>query len=901
MRHEDTPDIQPPRWADKLLEWRCSDYLLEEVQGDLYELFEERVAEIGLRQARRQYVLDVLGFLRPWAFKRKNSAYTPLNFPDMFSNYLKIALRNFWNQKVSSFINVFGLAVGMACCVLIGLYIRDENRYDRHWRDSDRIYRVAAEVFFGDKHLKGATLAAPIAFAMRSEFPQVEAVARLLVLPDLDKSTVQVMDREGVHPPFFEINGYMVDSSFFHIFSYPFTYGNPEKALKEPNTVVLEQTVALKLFGNVNPLDKTLRIGNKYGEFDYRVTGVFKSDQASHLNAHFFISMQSGSFGQWVSAQTNWLTNNLFYTYVKLRKEASPEILEAQFPAFMTRHAGEDMKATGLRRKLFLQAISDIHLNSNLDNEISPNGSITYLYILACIAGFTLLLACINFMNLATARSARRAREVGIRKVMGAYKATIVWQFLGESVLMSLASLILACGLVTLLLPVFNQLTGKALAFSIWQDYRLLGWPLGLTLLTGLLAGSYPAFYLSSFQSALVLKGKFSNSLAAIHLRRGLVVFQFVVSIGMVLTTLVINQQMHFLRNQHLGFEQHQQLVIPLPTEESQRTYAAFKEAIGKHPQVVSAASTTTYPGRYAILSIGLRGEGKHVQEAQDVKIDYVDYGFTETLGFELLAGRFFSWDFPTDTSQAPTAIVLNQTAVQNLGYTAQSAIGKPLYFDWQGQTHPFRIVGVVRDFHFENLHQKIAPFGFVMQGSQFGPRPGYLVARVRTPNVADLLVALEGKWKSLNPGTPFEYLFLDEDFQRNYQAEQRISQLVSYFTGIAILIACLGLYGLTAYTAEQRTKEIGIRKVLGASMGSIVWLLSQDFLKLVLVANVVAWPMAWWGANRWLEDFAYRIDISWWVFAWSGLAALLIAMLTVSYQAVKAALANPAKSLRTE
>jgi putative ABC transport system permease protein len=400
---------------------------------------------------------------------------------------------------------------------------------------------------------------------------------------------------------------------------------------------------------------------------------------------------------------------------------------------------------------------------------------------------------------------------------------------------------------------------------------------------------------------AHVLKGKFSNSLAAIHLRKGLVGFQFVISIGLVLATLVISQQMNYLQNRHLGFEQQEQLIIPLPTSESQKTYFTYKEEIKKNAGIISVTGSSTYPGRSEVLqSIALRSPGKSVQEAQDVKLGTVDYGFTQTLGFELLSGRFFSPDFPSDTSNAPTAIILNETAIQKLGYTAHSAIGKPLYFDWQGKTNTYQVVGVLKDFHFESLHEKIKPIGFVMQTRLTNP-PAFLIARVHTQDLAQLLSTVENKWKVLNPGTPFEYSFLDQDFQRNYEAEQRTSQVVSYFTTIAILIACMGLYALTAYTAEQRTKEIGIRKVLGASASSIVALLSKDFLKLIVLANMIAWPLGWWAMNKWLEDFAYSVKINWWVFVLAGILAIAIAFLTISFQAIKAALANPIKSLRNE
>jgi putative ABC transport system permease protein len=638
-----------------------------------------------------------------------------------------------------------------------------------------------------------------------------------------------------------------------------------------------------------------------YGKTDYRVTGVFKMEDPSHIDANFFTAMRSGEFGRAISGQTNWAINTLFHTYIKLRKGTSPKALAAKLPAFMARHGGNDLKAAGLRRVLFLQPVPDIHLKSALNGEISANSSVTYLYVLGSIAAFTLLLACINFMNLSTARASRRAREVGIRKVMGGEKGSLVAQFLGESVLLSLVSLLLALSMALLVRPLFNQLAEKNIRLSPVQDISLLAWMVGLAIVTGLLAGSYPAFYLSSFQPIGVLKGKFVSSLAAVQFRRALVVFQFVISIGLVLCTLVINKQMRYLKSQPLGFQQQQQLVIPLPTAEAQASYPVYREAIEQIPGVVTASGGATYPGHLAMASFPLRAPGKHVEEAQHVTINTVDVGFTETLGFTLVAGRSFSLGSSADTSRRMTAIVLNETAVHKLGYTPQTAIGKPLYFDFQGQSQPYQVIGVVKDFHFQSLHQKITPYGFVRLGSPFSAPPGYLLARVNVTQLPQLIASLENHWKRINPSTPFEYSFLDQDFLRNYQAEGRVLKMVSYFTAIAIMIACLGLYGLIAYTVEQRTKEIGIRKVLGASQAKLILLLVGDFLKLVLVANMIAWPLGWWIMNRWLEDFAYRTDIAWWIFALTGGVALLIALLSVSAQAIKATLVDPVRALRLD
>ena len=906
MRHAKTP--APPRLARRLLGWRCPPNQLEELEGDLEELFQGWVREAGPEKAQRRYWFHVLGFLRPVPFRQPTApGYSHLPYRhtlttfDMLRNYWNIALRSLLKHKASSGINLLGLSTGMACCLLIGLFIREETRYDRQWQDHGQLYRVANHVHFGDQSVASAVLAAPVASALEREFPEVEAVARLLVPPEVDKHTLQRLEGGRNYTPFSATKGYMVDSSFFRIFTYRFVYGDARTALTEPNTAVLSAVLSRKVFGAGSPVGKVLRISNRYGKIEYRVTGVFEPGGPSHIDANFFTALPSGAFGRSVSSQTNWAINTLFHTYVKLRPGASPRALEAKLPAFVKRHGGADLEAAGLRRVLFLQAVAGIHLESALYGEIGANGSVTYLYVLASIAAFTLLLACINFMNLSTARATRRAREVGIRKVMGSGKGGLIVQFLGESVLLSLLSLAVAIVLAVLALPVFAGLVGKPIPFSPSGHLSLAGWLLGLAVVTGLLAGSYPAFYLSAFQPVGVLKGKFVSSLSAVQLRRGLVVFQFVIFIGLVLSTLVIYKQMRYLTGQPLGFAQHQQLVIPLPTEEAQASYPVYKQTVEQLPGVVTASGGATYPGQPALASMPLRVPGKHVKEAQHVTLNAVDVGFTENLGFTLLAGRSFSQRISADTSRRLTAIVLNETAVRSLGYTPETAIGKPLYADLGGQTQPYQVIGVVKDFHFQSLHQKITPYGFIRQGSPFAASPNFLLARVDVAQLPQLLASLESHWKKINPAAPFAYSFLDQDFERNYQAERRVFLIVGYFTGIAIVIACLGLYGLMAYTVEQRTQEIGIRKILGASGSGLTLLLAGDFLKLVGLAGVIALPLGWWLMNRWLEAFAYRTSISWWLFVLAGGVALLIALLTVGAQAIKASLANPVDSLRAE
>ncbi|WP_425290972.1 ABC transporter permease [Spirosoma linguale] len=880
--------IKPPRQADRLLEWFCAPHLLEEVQGDLYERFVRDVEVGGVRRANRRYWINVLRFIRPFALKRQLSQYSsPLLHPVMLSNHFKIAWRNLVKNKVYSAINIFGLAVGLTTCLLITLYVFDERSYDKHHNHANQLYRVNTKT----KEQNWAATAAPTALGLKTDFPEVEQVTRLLKVPNMDKMLLRYTYKNQ-QKNFFETNGYYVDSTFFELFTYPFKYGNPQTAINRPNTLVVSETLSNKLFGEGNPIGKVIHVGLPFGDFNYTVSGVFSDTHKSHIDAHFFLSMQNGDMGNWVNQQKNWATNNIFYTYIKLKDGVNVQAFEAKLPAFLTRHGAADLKALGVSKELALQPVPDIYLTSDMDNEISANGSLTYLYVFGSIAAFLLLIACINFMNLSTARSEKRAKEVGIRKAMGAIRASLVSQFLGESVLMSIVALFLALGFIQLLLPVFNSFTQKNL--SLFQNPVFAVWVAAITILTGLLSGLYPAFYLSSFRPITVLKGKLINSFSATALRKGLVVFQFTVSIVLILGAIVIWRQLSFVQNQHLGFNKSQKIVIPLQSNQAATNYTAFKDEILKNPNVVSAASGSSYPGIKNDNDLLFYAEGKSVHEAVDINFATVENDYVETLGFKLLYGRVFSKNITADS----TSIILNEVAIKQLGYDPKTAVGKNIYFEWQNVRHPMQIVGVVRNFNYESLHQAIKPFGLT---TTIGNNHQYFIASVQTKEYDKLLADIEKDWKKVNPDTPFSYSFLDQDFQRNYEKEQRTSSIVLYFTLIAIMIACLGLFGLVAFSTEQRMKEIGVRKVLGASVPSIVALLSKEFVRLVLVANLIAVPIGWYGMNQWLHGFAYKVAIEWWLFVLAGLLTLSTALLTVSFQSLKAALMNPVRSLRSE
>ena len=818
----------------------------------------------------------------------------------MFSSYLKVAWRNLMKNKVFSFINIFGLTVGLTCCMLISLYLKYETGYDTQHRNLDRLYQLGT-IFLkkGAKPDKSANTPAPMAQAMKQEFPEVEASTRIMGLFADDKTLFQTAGTTGEKKSIYETKGYLTEPSFFTLFNYDFVEGNAATALHEPNSIVISTDIATKLFNAHPALNQRVHISsNTNGDRDYLVSGVFKpAATPSHLDARFFITLSGGDMEAYIKKhETDFASNNMFFTYLMLRPGADAGKLEAKFPSFMKKYASADLRRMGFNKEQFLLPVKDIHLASDIPHNATPPASKIYLYILASIAVFILLIACINFMNLSTARSSKRSTEVGIRKVLGAKKNVLIWQFMGESVLMAIIAFIFAIVLTGGLLPVFNRVSGQHIDMTLLNNPWLLLAFLGLALFTGLAAGSYPAFYLSSFKPASVLKGKFQNSLAAVSFRKGLVVFQFIVSVVLITSAVVIARQMEYLRNADLGFSRDQQIVIPLRSGNAKKMYTAFANSVKNDPQVISAGASLYYPGIFNPSDNAFYKAGQSMNDAKRTRTNWVDLDFLKTLGVQVVAGRLFSEKFPADTS---FRVILNETAIRDIGLPSpQKAVGQKVFFDWQGKNYGFEIIGVVKDFHFEDLHVPITPYAFQLNT---GNGYNYLLVHAKPGNTAALIGRLQQAWHQRNAEEPFEYSFLDEDFQKNYLAEDRLASIVNYFTLIAIVICCLGLFGLATFSAEQRIKEIGVRKILGASVTNIVTLLSKEFLKLVMIAVLIASPVAWWAMNKWLQDFAYRTSISWVVFALTALIAIIIALMTISFQAIKAATANPVKNLRSE
>jgi putative ABC transport system permease protein len=809
----------------------------------------------------------------------------------MWKNYLLVAFRNLTRNRAYSVINILGLAIGLATCLMIMVYVVDEASYDRQFKGVGSLYRVA----FGPNNNDGwAAAPAPLAAAMKQDLPEIDESARLLRFPGADNIVLECRNAKDSRQ-FLESNGYYADSSFLRIFTYTFTAGNAQTALDRPNSMVVSQTVADKLFGKEDPIGKQVKVGLPFGRFNYTVRGVFQDkDLRSHIPVHFLFSMNNSDIGQFVPAMKSWATQNIFHTYIRLKPGTDVNAFAKKLTPYFYRKGGEELKASGTNKTLLLQPVKDIYLQSHLQDELAPNGNLHTLYILSSIALFILVIACINFMNLSTARSEKRGKEVGVRKVLGADRASLIRQFLGESFLLCCLSLALALLLAWIALPAFDAFTGKDL--QPFHDLRLIGLIIGLTLFAGLLAGSYPAFYLSAFRPATVLKGKLVHHLSASLLRKGLVVFQFTISIGLILAAIVIGDQMLLFKDKDMGFDKDRQIILPLQGKQEQANYDVLRNELIKSSYVHSVTSGSSYPGIANIFDMQFYAPGKKGSEFIDLQQVSVNNNYFETMGYTLLAGRTLESDKIADTG----SVILNLTAVKQLGFAPSRALGQQVHFYWQGVEHEMRIVGIVRDFNFESLHNPIRPLGFSTMNF-FGNKYSYLIAKMQTADIPATLAFMHKTWDRINPATPFSYSFLDQDFARNYEKEQSTSTLVMCFTGIAILIACLGLFGLTAFAAERRTKEIGIRKVLGASVGNVTLLLSRDLIRLVGISILIACPLTAWIMQKWLDNFAFRINISWRMCLAAAAAGTLTALCTVSFQSIRAARANPIRSLRTE
>jgi putative ABC transport system permease protein len=819
----------------------------------------------------------------------------------MLSNYFRIALRYLRKNKLFSFINIFGLSIGLFCCILIVLYLFDELGYDSYRKNISRLYQVGTVFITGGKEDRFQAEPAVMAENMKRDFPEIEQTARILVFDFFGqyKTLVQYLQPDGTQRSFYETKACAADASFFELFDFPFVEGNPSSALRGPNSVVISEKMARKVFGDQPALHKLLHITTELnGAHDFIVDGVFRPDnRPSHLDANFFISLYGGDLAERMKKDgTNMVFDNLYTTYLLLKPGADAKKLETKFPGFVEKYAGKGLREAGLYRKQFLLPVSDIHLHADM-MEMTPSGSVSYLYILGSVSAFILLIACINFMNLSTARSSKRSVEVGVRKVLGAGRKSLVGQFLGESLLMALIAFIFSLFMTLFLTPLFETLSGKNFLLFSSPHIALLAMFFVLSIVTGVLAGIYPAFYLSSFRPVKVLKGSFSNSLAALSLRKVLVVLQFAISVVLIISAIIISGQMQFLRSTDMGFAKDRQVVIPLPSKLARNIYPDLKIELSKNSQILSVGASAYYPGISNPSSDNFHREGNGVDAGPLIRLNHVDENYLQTLDIKPVAGRLFSRSFVK--SDMFRHVILNEVAVQRIGFgNPRDAIGKRICNIYKGIADTFEVVGVVKDFHFEDLHQPVQPYGFFLDSTVVY---NYAIVHAAPGNIDALIRSIGNTWHELDPGEPFDYSFLDEDFQRNYLPDKRLSSLVNYFTVIAIIISSMGLFGLATFSAEQRRKEISVRKVLGASVGRLVGLLARDFLKLVIVALVIASPVAWLAMSKWLQGFSSRINISWTVFVFSSTMVLAIALATISFQTFRAALSNPVKNLKNE
>jgi len=809
----------------------------------------------------------------------------------MIKSYLKTAFRFLLKNKTFSFINIFGLAAGTLCCLYILLYVQQQYSYDKQHHDAKDIYRLTTDlVLTGDRHHSGAS-SPPIAPAMRRDFPEVENYTRVVKTDILGAKQHLLRYKEQ---SFYETGALYVDSTFFDIFAYHFVEGRPAHVLDEPYDVVISKSTADKLFGRENAVGKMVNINDGYGKHDFKVTGVVDGSQGkSHIEGNLFITMKSGETGKAISNITEWAGNNFLFSYLRLRPGTDPMALEKKLPSFLNKYAADRLKAMGMQKQLHLQHVTGIHTTSGYEIEFGKATNPSFLLILILIAVLIQVIACINFMNLSTARASNRAKEVGVRKVIGAGKYDLIKQFLGESFLLAFIGVIIALPLLYFFLPYLNDITRADIRLTFFEDYRLwliLG---ALILVTGLLAGSYPAFYLSNFEAVKVIKGNFTSRISATGIRKSLVVFQFVLSILMITGIIIIYSQLNFIKSKDLGFDKNQKLVFNFYTGDAQNKMTGLAKDLRQLAGVKYVTSADNYLSQFVLRDHGVYPPGGNMPTAIDAQNIACDQYFVKTNGIKIISGR----DFMMGDSMK---VLINETLAKRLNLNPQTAPGTRLYTHYDPDPTFFvTVAGVMKDFNYNSLHDEVKPFMLVYSNDP--NRFSSMVVAVNSSNYKQLLSSINAVWAKNLPSVPFQYSFLDDEVQKQYEGEVIISQIINSFTIIAIIISCLGLFGLAAFSAEQRKKEIGIRKVLGSSVTGIVTLLSKDFLILVGISFGIATPIAWYGMNQWLRAFAYRIPLSWWMFALAGVLAVLIALITVSSQAIKAALMNPVKSLKTE
>jgi putative ABC transport system permease protein len=801
----------------------------------------------------------------------------------MYSNFFKSTLRLLKKNLAFSFINVIGLAIGIACSVLIMTYVWYELSYDRFNEKVERTYRLAQRALLGSTQIDQTWTSAPMSTALYNEFPEIEYVARIT---GVSRRTVSYNDNI-----FIENGALMADSSIFDVFTFPFIAGSPKHALNQPNKVVITESTAHKYFGNENPIGKSLRFRNNSSDRTFEVSGVIKDVPTnSHIHFDFLVSILS--FEGYYNG-TEWFNNN-FRTYIVLQKGYNYKEFEAKLPLFTNKYLFEGRyeeiktKYSGYW-EIYLQPLLDIHLNSDITGEFEPNGKESYVYIFIVVAVIILLIACINFMNLSTAKSSTRAKEVGVRKVVGASRASLISQFIGESVFTSIIALAIGMVIAESLLPAFGNLLGRHIEINYFNNLVIIPLLFSLAIIVGLVSGSYPAFFLSSFKPVEVLKGKLQGGTKRPWLRNLLVVVQFTISIVLIIGTIVIYKQLMFIQNERLGFDKEQVITLRNPYALG-NNLNVFVEELKKFEGINNVSISSSIPGK-EFNNIGFHCDANI---GFSLNLCICDEQFVDVMKLEMVEGRFFSNQIPSDSM----AMIINQSAAQIVEW--DNPVGNFIY-DNGPNPMKFTVIGVVKDFYYESKHQKVRPMALLLHNRVFGSRANYISVRVSNSKYSDIIPKIEENWEKLTNGLPLEYIFLNDEYDALYRNEKQTNQLFVVFSILAIFIACLGLLGLTSYISEQRTKEIGIRKVMGATVSNITLSLSKNFMSWVLISNLFAWPIGYYLMTRWLEDFAYKVSMSWGLFGFATLLSIVIALLTVSYQSIRAATRNPVDSLRYE
>ncbi|QIP15751.1 FtsX-like permease family protein [Spirosoma aureum] len=881
--------VEPPRWAHWLLTRLHPKDTLEEVEGDLDELYRYWYERSGQTHATLRYVLNVVSVLPPFVRRRKRQPeydHKPSSLtPDMIRNYFKIAFRNLLLNKVYSVINIAGLAIGMIGCLSIGLFVWDEWKFDKTIPDGENIFRIYTKRTKDNTTTKQAVVAPAYASFLQQQYPEVDTSTRILMAPD--RFLMETGSQKN-----YEDKGWFVEPSFLQVFALPLEKGTVAGILDIPKTVILSSELAKKYFGRENPIGKTLKINT----FDYTVKGVLAPlPDHFHLDFHFLMSLSS--VGIPPSRMERW-TWNQFFTYIKVKPGIDIEHLQNKFQAYVK---AEIIKPGDTVMLPFFQRLDDIHLGSadfTFDNAIRGNES--YVNALMIIALFVLVIACFNFINLATAVSFRRAREIGVRKVVGAGRRQLVFQFLGETILISMIAMLIAVIALFIVVPALNRFTDKTIAFNPLTNPQLGLLLLGTTLLVGILAGSYPAIVVSGFQPVKVLKNIQLSVNGKSWFRQALVVVQFALSSLLIISTIVVFRQTRYMNNKDLGFHKEQLIYFQAQGEVAGKGLETFKAELRRSPNVLAVTSGYGLPGDQ-FAGDGVTLPGKNAEKEYSVNMFIGDHGYVKTLGLQLIAGRDFSKNMSTDVREA---FIINEMAVKEFGFgSPEKALSQRInWHEWvpADTSNPIkkgRIVGVVRDFHYKSLHEKVTAAVIHMV-----PQEVFKVAvKVREADIQQTIAYINTVWSQFSPNFPLDYKFMDDTYGKMYSTEEKLSELLWVFAVLAITVGYMGLFGLATFSVEQRVKEIGIRKVLGASVLTIMGLISRNFIALVSLAFMIATPVAWWTMGSWLNEFPYRIAIDWWMFALAGGLAIGIALLTVSSQAIKAALMNPVKSLRSE